>query len=339
MLLQEHVLLEDLNTFGVKAKARYYARINNVQQLLQLLPSFQHQQHPRLILGGGSNVLFTNDFEGMVLHMAIGGIATIREDPNYVWVKAGAGVAWHTLVLYCVQRGYAGIENLSLIPGTVGAAPVQNIGAYGVTLSETFSSLEAMELDAGHVHTFHHQDCAFSYRNSIFKDALKGQYIILNVTLRLHKQPTFQTMYSDLQSTLKAMDTQTHSIKTISDAVIRIRTSKLPDPKQLGNAGSFFKNPTLTTKQFKQLQRAHAELPGYAQPEGQVRVPAAWLIEQCGWKGKKRGAIGVHQQHALVLVNYGGGTGKDIYQLAQDIQQSVQEKFEITLIPEVHVIG
>jgi UDP-N-acetylmuramate dehydrogenase len=339
MLLQEHVSLKDLNTFGIHAQARYYVRIDSIQHLYDLLLHKTLQTLPRLILGGGSNLLFLNDFKGIVIHMAISGIATIKEDQAHVWVKAGAGVNWHTLVLHCVKNGYAGIENLSLIPGTVGAAPMQNIGAYGVTLSEAFESLEAMEIHSGEVHTFGKENCAFGYRDSIFKNTLKEQYIILSVTLKLQKKPIFRTTYGVLQSTLKAMNIQELSIKTISDAVIHLRQSNLPDPTRLGNAGSFFKNPIITQQRFEQLKQVHPNMPGYAQPEGQVKVPAAWLIERCGWKGNKRGTVGVHQQHALVLVNYGGGTGQDVYQLAQDIQQSVTDLFNIGIMPEVNLIG
>lgn len=339
MLLQEHISLKNLNTFGINAQARYYIRIHDAQGLHDLLLDKKLRPLPRLILGGGSNLLFLNDFQGIVIHMAIGGITTMREDQAHVWVKAGAGVNWHTLVLYCIEQGYAGIENLSLIPGTVGAAPIQNIGAYGVTLSEVLESLEAMEVHSGAVHTFDKEDCAFGYRDSIFKNALKEQCIILSITLRLQKKPTFRTSYGALQRTLKAMDVQELSIKAISDAVIHIRKSNLPDPALLGNAGSFFKNPTITQQQFQQLKHTYPNMPGYVQPEGKVKVPAAWLIEQCGWKGKTIGAIGVHKQQALVLVNYGDGTGQDLYQLAQDIQQSVKELFSIEIMPEVNLIS
>jgi UDP-N-acetylmuramate dehydrogenase len=339
MLLQERVSLKNLNTLGLNAQARYYVRIDDVQQLQQLLLNPQLNQRSRLILGGGSNVLFLNDFVGIVIHMAIGGIAVVQENREHVWVRAGAGVNWHTLVLHCVQQGYAGIENLSLIPGTAGAAPIQNIGAYGVTFSDVFESLEAIEVDSGTVHTLRSKDCAFGYRDSIFKNTQREQYIITSVTLRLHKQPTFQTTYGTLQSTLEAMDVRELSIKAISDAVIRIRQSNLPDPVHLGNAGSFFKNPIITQQQFEHLQHTHPDMPGYVQPGGHMKIPAAWLIEQCGWKGKTRGAIGVHQQHALVLVNYGEGTGQDIFRLARDIQQSVHQQFDIEIVPEVQVIS
>jgi UDP-N-acetylmuramate dehydrogenase len=339
MLLQEHFSLKNLNTLGINAQTRYYVRIHGIQQLQQLLLTPQLRQHPRFILGGGSNVLFLNNFAGIVMHMAIGGITVVQEDREHVWVRAGAGVNWHTLVLHCVQQGYAGIENLSLIPGTAGAAPIQNIGAYGVTLSDVFESLEAIEVHSGTVHTLHSKDCAFGYRDSIFKNTHSNRYIIASITLKLHKRPTFQTTYGTLESTLETMGVRELSIKAISDAVIRIRQSKLPDPALLSNAGSFFKNPIITQLQFEQLKWIYPNIPGYAQPEDQVKVSAAWLIEQCGWKGATRGAVGVHKQQALVLVNYGDGTGQDIYQLAQAIQQSVKERFNIEITPEVSLIS
>jgi len=339
VLLQEYVSLKEFNTFGVKAQARYYVRIHDEQLLQHSLRSLSPKLLPRLILGGGSNVLFINNFEGIVMHMVIGKIAIVRENKDHVWVKAGAGVNWHTLVQYCVQHGYAGIENLALIPGTVGAAPVQNIGAYGVELSDVFESLEALEIDSGKIHTFDAVACAFGYRNSLFKNQLRGQYIILNVTLKLGKKPTFRIDYGAVAGTLEAMGIQALSIKAISDAVIHLRQRKLPNPTHLGNAGSFFKNPVVTQAQFKKLQAQLPHIPGYQQSEGQVKVPAAWLIEQCGWKGKRHDKVGVYDQHALVLVNYGGSTGQEIYQFSQVIQRSVKDRFGITLIPEVQIIG
>lgn len=338
MFLQEHVSLKPINTFGIDVKARYYLRVDTLQTLRNFLAQPSLRALPQLVLGGGSNVLLLNDFKGSVLHMAIEGITKIKEDQDYVWVQAGAGVDWHQLVLHCIDNNYAGIENLSLIPGTVGAAPIQNIGAYGVALRDVFASLEALEIRTGKVHTFDQTACAFGYRDSIFKNEHKRQYIILNVTFQLQKKPSFKTEYGAIQQTLDAMGTQELSIKSISDAVIHIRQSKLPDPTRLGNAGSFFKNPVIAEAQFKQLKSQHPEIPGYPQPEGQVKVPAAWLIEQCGWKGKTSGAVGVHEQQPLVLVNYGGGTGQAIYQLAQDMQQSVQAQFDIKIEPEVNLI-
>src|SRR3569623_118723 len=270
MLLQEHISLKKLNTFGIDAQARYYIRIDTTKSLLNLIAHPYFPTLPRLILGGGSNILLLNDFEGIVIHMAINGIATIRETEDYVWVQAGAGVDWHQLVLHCIANGYAGIENLSLIPGTVGAAPIQNIGAYGVELSDVIESLDALEIYSGKIHVFNQVACAFGYRESIFKNDLKGQYIILNVTLKLNKKPTFQTSYGDIQSTLEAMNIQKLSIKAISDAIIYLRQNKLPDLAHLGNAGSFFKNPVLTQARFTELQIKYPQKPGYKQPDDQV---------------------------------------------------------------------
>ena len=338
MILQENVSLKSLNTFRVAAQARYYARIDTLQTLRALLLHKKLQHLPRHILGGGSNVLFLNDFPGLVMHMAMDQIAIPCEDKTHVWVQAGAGVNWHQLVLHCVAKEYAGLENLSLIPGTVGAAPIQNIGAYGVEVCDVFESLDALEISSGAIQTFDHAACAFGYRESIFKNVLKDQYIILNVTFKLHKRPIFQTSYGAIQQTLEAMNVRELSIKAISDAVIHIRQSKLPDPAVIGNAGSFFKNPTITPSQFAQLQAVHPQIPSYTQPEGNVKIPAAWLIDQCGWKGYRRGDVGVHPHQALVLVNHGNGTGQDILRLAQDIQESIKAQFGIKLIPEVNLV-
>ena len=305
MDIQEHISLKPFNTFGVAAQARYYTRITEVQALKALVKDTTWQHHPRVVLGGGSNLLFVKNFDGLVIHMALGGITMVKEDRSQAWIKAGAGVNWHALVLHCIAQGYAGIENLSLIPGTVGAAPVQNIGAYGVELCDVFDSLEAMEISSGVVRTFSRADCAFAYRSSIFKNDLKGKYIILGVTLRLQKHPTFRIDYEAVRATLAAMNVSLLTVKAVSDAIIHIRQQKLPDPARLGNAGSFFKNPLLSLHQYTQLKEQHPDIPGYTQSEQIVKVPAAWLIEQCGWKGKRKGAVGVHDEHALVLVNYG----------------------------------
>lgn len=338
MILQKNASLQSLNTFRVAAQTRYYAHIDTVQALRALLLRKEVQHLPQLILGSGSNLLFVNDFPGIVIQMATGQIATIREDKAHVWIRAGAGVNWHQLVLHCLANNYAGLENLSLIPGTVGAAPIQNIGAYGVELCDLFDSLEAMEKSSGTIHTFDRTACAFGYRDSIFKNSLKDQYIILNVTLKLPKQPNFQTTYGAIQRTLQAMKVQNISIQAISDAVIHIRQSKLPDPAILGNAGSFFKNPILPASHFEKLKSSYPQMPSYEQPVHRVKIPAAWLIDHCGWKGYRRGDVGVHKTQPLVLVNYGHATGQEIYQLAQDIQQSIKVKFGIALIPEVNII-
>jgi UDP-N-acetylmuramate dehydrogenase len=267
--------------------------------------------------------------------MEIKGIHVEDYSENEVLVKVGAGENWHEFVLFCIEKGYAGVENLSLIPGTVGASPMQNIGAYGVEIKEVFDSLWAIERDVLAFRKFSWEECAFGYRESIFKGALKDRYIITQVWFRLSKQPTIKTSYGAIQDTLKEMGKDQPSIKDVSDAVIQIRRSKLPDPAEIGNAGSFFKNPTIPTEQFDTLKIEYPHIPGFS-GEGGVKVPAAWLIEQTGWKGKRFGNIGVHAKQPLVLVNYGGGEGKDIVQLSRDIQASVKETFGIDLHPEVN---
>ena len=339
MPLQSHVSLQPLHTFQTAAQARYYSYIQDRYTLQHLLTQPVLQAQPKLVLGGGSNVLFLTDFDGWVIHVGIEGLEKIHEDAHYVWIRAGAGLSWHQLVDYCVARGYGGIENLSLIPGTVGGAPIQNIGAYGATLCEVFVSLEAMHVRTARVQTFDRTACAFGYRDSVFKHALRGQYIILGVTLRLHKQPKLRTSYGAIEATLDAMGVTRVSIQTISQAIMRIRQQKLPDPKVLGNAGSFFKNPIVDADRFTELKRRYTQLPGYGLDDGSVKMSAAWLIERGGWKGYRRGATGVYARQPLVLVNHGGATGEAIYQLAQDIQASVQAQFGIVLQPEVCIIG
>ncbi|OJW69986.1 MAG: UDP-N-acetylenolpyruvoylglucosamine reductase [Candidatus Amoebophilus sp. 36-38] len=339
MNLQENISLELLNTFHIAAKARYYSLIKDAHMLQLLLKHPFIQNLPKLILGGGSNILFVKDFEGWVIQMALEGIQQVEEDSNHILLRVGAGVSWHQLVVYCVNKEYAGIENLSLIPGTVGAAPIQNIGAYGVEFSEVFESLEALEISTGIIKKFKKDDCAFGYRDSIFKSSLQGQYIILYVTLRLSRQLTFHTSYGVIQEVLAAMQVKELSIQAISDAVIHIRQQKLPDPTLIGNAGSFFKNPVIEQHLANRLKNEYPNLPSYPQADGQIKLPAAWLIEQCGWKGYRHGAVGVHPHQALILVNYGGASGQAIYQLAQEIQQSVAKKFGINLVPEVNIIN
>ena len=339
MNLQENISLTLLNTFHIAAKARYYSLIKDEHTLQQLLKNPFLQNLPKLVLGGGSNILFVKDFEGWVIQMALEGIQQVAADSNHVLLRVGAGVPWHNLVLYCVEKGYAGIENLSLIPGTVGAAPIQNIGAYGVELRDVFESLEAIEISTGTIKKFTKEDCAFGYRDSIFKNSLQGQYIIMYVTLRLSKQPTFHTSYGALQEVLAAKGVKQVSIQAISEAVIHIRQQKLPDPRLIGNAGSFFKNPVVDQQVANRIKNEYPSLPIYPQADDQVKLSAAWLIEQCGWKGYRRGAVGVYPHQALILVNYGGALGQEIYELAQDIQQSIAQKFGIQLVPEVNVIN
>lgn len=338
MHIQKNISLKSYNTFGIDATAAYFTEIRTVAELQQLLTHSIYKAMPKLILGGGSNLLFTQDFDGLVIKIAIEGIERINEDAQHVYVQAGAGVVWHQLVMYCIEHAYAGIENLSLIPGTVGAAPMQNIGAYGVEIKEIFDRLEAVHIDTGNIRVFTNEECQFGYRESIFKKELKGQYVITRVTFRLGKVPAFNTSYGAIQDTLKQMNVENLTLRSVSDAVIYIRRSKLPDPAEIGNAGSFFKNPEIPTKQYENLKIHYPQMPGYVTSDKTVKVPAGWLIEQSGWKGKRLGDTGVHKHQALVLVNYGNAKGNEIKALAEEVQKSVLAKFDIQLQPEVNFI-
>ncbi len=338
LTIQSNVSLKSYNTFGIDATARYLVEVDNDEDIQTLLQLPDVQTLPKLILGGGSNLLLTQDFNGLVVKINIKGIQTIKEDQDNIWVQAGAGENWHEFVMYCVERKWAGLENLSLIPGTVGAAPMQNIGAYGVEIKDTFYRLEAVHIATGQKRIFTREECKFGYRDSVFKNEVKGEYIISSVQFKLHKTPTFYISYGDIQKTLDQMSVKELNIKAISEAVIKIRKSKLPDPAEIGNAGSFFKNPEILTSHYQQLQQLYPAIPGYVVSEDTTKVPAGWLIEQCGWKGKRLGNIGVHTKQALVLVNYGGGKGAEIKQLAEKIQASVEEKFGIKLHTEVNFI-
>ncbi len=333
---QENINLKLQNTFGIDVNARFYAIANNTDELIQL---FSQPHSSTFILGGGSNILFTQDYPGLIIKNNLRGIDIIKEDQEHVWIKVAAGENWHQFVLYCVEHGYAGIENLSLIPGTVGAAPIQNIGAYGVELNDCFVELDALNIQNQTIKTFSNSECQFGYRDSVFKTTLKNQFVILSITLKLNKNPVFYVTYGDIKNTLAEMQINELSIKVISDAVIHIRRSKLPDPNEIGNAGSFFKNPIISYDEFIQLQKQYPNIPHYATDDPTlIKIAAGWLIEQAGWKGKRIGDIGVHAKQALVLVNYGDGKGHEILELAQAIQSSVKEKFGVTLIPEVNII-
>lgn len=337
MNIQENISLLPYNTFGMDKKARFFARAQSDKDIIDALRFAKENALPLLVLGGGSNILLTQDWEGLVLKMEIKGIQVLEDSEEEVLIKVGAGENWHEFVLFCIENGYAGVENLSLIPGTVGASPMQNIGAYGVEIKEVFDSLCAIDRTELTFTKFSWEECAFGYRESVFKGKYKDQYIITEVWFRLSKQAQIKTSYGAIQETLHKMGKQQPSIKDVSEAVIQIRSSKLPNPAEIGNAGSFFKNPTIPTDHFENLKSVHPTIPGYPSEEG-VKVPAAWLIEQTGWKGKRFGNIGVHAKQPLVLVNYGGGEGKDIVQLSRDIQSSVTEKFGILLNPEVNFI-
>ncbi|MDP4679311.1 MAG: UDP-N-acetylmuramate dehydrogenase [Cyclobacteriaceae bacterium] len=334
----ENTSLKEYNTFGIEAEAQYFTDVNNVEELLSVLKDEQFATIPKMILGGGSNVLFTQDFEGLVIKNSITGINKVSEDDDSVILKVGAGENWHEFVLYAIDQGLGGIENLSLIPGTVGAAPMQNIGAYGVEIKDVFESLEALNKETLEIERFDVEDCKFDYRQSVFKNVFKDKYIITSVSFKLTKQHVLNTSYGAIEETLTQEGVSDPTIRDVSNAVIKIRQSKLPDPKEIGNAGSFFKNPVVNSIDHEGLKAEFPEIPGYELPGDEVKIPAAWLIQNCGWKGKRLGDIGVHKNQALVLVNYGGGKGAELKQLAQDIHQSVADKFGIELEMEVNVI-
>lgn len=326
-----------LNTFGMDVKARRFAAFASVNELQELLNQWKASAHELLVLGGGSNILFTKDFEGTVLKNELKGINLAGENESHFFVKAAAGEVWHELVMYCVQKGYQGIENMALIPGCVGAAPMQNIGAYGVELKDIFEELEAMEIATGKTRIFGLADCAFGYRESVFKHGLKNKYVITSVTLRLNKVPKYNTSYGNIVQELEARGISDPNMRDIAEAVISIRRSKLPDPAQIGNAGSFFKNPEVPLEQYEKLKQDYPQLVGYPVGHQQVKLAAGWLIEQAGWKGKTFDGYGVHKNQALVLVHYGGATGSQVFELSEQIIRSVKEKFGVTLYREVNI--
>ncbi|MEP7110172.1 MAG: UDP-N-acetylmuramate dehydrogenase [Ferruginibacter sp.] len=341
-MFKENFSLKKYNTFGIEATARYFASFRTVDELTAYLafnqPSAIQQQPSTLILGGGSNILFTKNFDGLVLKNEINGIEKIREDHAYVYVKAGAGVNWHRLVVHCIDNNWAGIENLSLIPGNTGASPMQNIGAYGVEIKDVFFELEAFHLEERRMVSFNLGDCEFGYRESIFKRKFKNEFVIMNVTIRLNKIPVFNTSYGAIEQEMEAMGVKELSIQAISRAVVHIRSSKLPDPAEIGNAGSFFKNPEIGMESFELLKNDFPGIVGYKLQNGHVKLAAGWLIEQCGWKGYRKGDAGCHTKQALVLVNYGNAKGEEIYFLSERVITSVREKFGVVLEREVNII-
>lgn len=339
MNIRENHSLKAYNTFGIDVSARYFLEVNTESELQNTLQDPLVKLNRLIVLGGGSNVLLKNDLDGVVIKNSISGHKIVKKEGQYTYVKAGGGEDWHQLVVKTLDQGLGGLENLSLIPGTVGASPMQNIGAYGVEIKDVFSELTAVKISDGSVHHFGPQECEFDYRSSIFKTRLKGQFIITSVTYRLTNHSHDLRMdYGAIQQTLQEWKIENPTIKHISEAVVAIRQSKLPDPAEIGNSGSFFKNPVISKADFEQLEMQFKDMPGYPVNATEVKVPAAWLIEKCGWKGHREGNCGVHKNHALVLVNYGGARGEDIWQLAQKIQASVKEKFGIELHPEVNLV-
>jgi len=332
-----HFGLYPFNTFGMDVKAAFFSPLRKEEELLELR-SQKAYRNGIFVLGGGSNILFTENVPQWVLRNEIKGIEKIREDDRHVWLKAGAGEVWHLFVLYCVAHNYGGVENLSLIPGTVGAAPIQNIGAYGVEVKDVIERVRFFDLESDTFREFDNDACEFGYRDSIFKRSMKGRIVITSVVFRLQKEPVFNTSYGNIRQELEAKGITELSVKAISDAVISIRRSKLPDPKEIGNAGSFFKNPEIATQQYHILKEKYPGMPGYTVSETVTKVPAGWLIEQCGWKGFRENDYGVHQHQALVLVNYSKARGAQIAALSERIMASVKDAFGIALEREVQIV-
>ncbi len=338
MKVKENVSLRKYNTFGIDVTARYFAEFHSVSDINEILSDPTFLNTPKLILGGGSNLLFTRNFDGLVLKNNLKGIELVKEDADHYYVRSAAGENWHEFVMNCINNNYAGLENLSLIPGNVGASPMQNIGAYGVEIKDVFHELEAFHINDRSTRTFNRAECQFGYRESVFKRELKGHYIITSVTFRLLKKPVFTTSYGAIEQELELMGIKEPNISSISKAVCSIRSSKLPDPALIGNAGSFFKNPEVMKAKFLFLQKQFPSIVGYSLENGNVKLAAGWLIEQCGWKGKKLGDAGVHALQALVLVNHGKALGTEIYDLSTKVLESVKSKFGVELEREVNII-
>lgn len=335
MAIQKNISLLPYNSFHIQVNASEFVSVGSIEELEKIL-SRPGVESP-LILGGGSNILFTKDIQGTVLKIDLVGIEEVKEESSHIYVKAGAGESWQEFVGYTMKRNWGGLENLSLIPGNVGAAPIQNIGAYGVELKDVFYELEAYDRKERKVYAFGVNDCRFGYRDSIFKSAEKGRYIILNVTFLLSKNPLLKTSYGAIREELKKMDIHSPTIQDVSQAVIKIRRSKLPDPAEIGNAGSFFKNPVVDQSVFLSLSEKYPDMPAYPHEDKSVKLAAGWLIEQCGWKGYRMGDAGVHVNQALVLVNYGKASGTEILKLSEKITASVLKKFGVVLEKEVNV--
>ena len=338
MRIESNISLKTYNTFGIDVFASEFVEVNDGSELQELVQNDAVQDKRLLVLGGGSNILFTQDFDGLVIRNRIGGILEVKLNETQVRVTSGAGVVWDDLVHYCIEKGYGGIENLIAIPGCVGAGPIQNIGAYGVELKDTFHCLEAVDLKSAEKTTFYKEDCEFGYRDSVFKRHLKGQYFITSVSLDLHLEHKPVVSYGAIREELQKKGVQEIGIKDVAEAVAEIRDRKLPDPEVTGNAGSFFKNPVVEEKKYLDIRNRYPDMPSYKGKKGLVKIPAGWMIEQCGWKGKSLGNAGVHDKQALVLVNRGNATGQEVTELAEMVRQSVLDEFGITLEFEVNII-
>ncbi len=334
--IRNNISLKNYNTFGIDAKARHFISVQTVNELLEVLKLKEYPK--KFILGGGSNMLLTDNVNALVIHINIKGIEIVSKNNNSVTVKVNAGENWHEFVLWSLNNDFGGIENLSLIPGNVGTAPIQNIGAYGVELKDVFVSCEVVDVLTHKIVSFSLNECEFGYRDSIFKRK-NGKYIITSVTFKLTtNKHSLNTSYGAIENKLNSLKITNPTIKDVSNAVISIRKSKLPDPVEIGNSGSFFKNPVINKAALNKLQANFPNLPYYEVNADEIKIPAGWLIEQCGFKGKRYGDAGVHTQQALVLVNYGNATGKEIIELAKKIQTTVKEKFDVEIIPEVNII-
>ncbi|MFT3981061.1 MAG: UDP-N-acetylmuramate dehydrogenase [Ferruginibacter sp.] len=340
MTIDKNTSLKSYNTFGIEAAAKYFGRFASLQELEGAIRFREEQEAaiPMMILGGGSNILFTKNFDGLVLKNEWKGIELLKQDDDHVYLKAGAGESWNSFVQYCIQKNLAGVENLSLIPGNVGASPMQNIGAYGVEIKDVFDSLEAFHIHEKKMVRFGLNDCAFGYRESVFKNKYRNQFVITSVTYRLNRNPVYNISYGAIRQELEKMGVQDLSIANISAAVVHIRQSKLPDPAQIGNAGSFFKNPEVENAQYEHLKTVYPGIVGYDLHNGSTKLAAGWLIEQCGWKGYRKGDAGCHAKQALVLVNYGHAKGSEVLELSEAIIASVNEKFGVVLQREVNIV-
>jgi UDP-N-acetylmuramate dehydrogenase len=338
MIIVENVSLKPYNTFGIEANARVFAEIQSVQDIQIFCNTPQYMYNQKLILGGGSNILFTKDYDDVIVKVNTKGIIKIKDTKDYVYLNVQAGEVWDDFINYCLQNNFGGIENLALIPGNVGSCPIQNIGAYGVEVKDCIESVEVLDIHTLQMWELNNRECCFGYRDSVFKHELKDKVIILSVTFKLTKEHTLHLEYPAIQAGLDVLGINNPTIQSVAQAITNIRLSKLPDPKEIGNAGSFFKNPSVSKSDFDTLKSDFHSIPSYAQTDGTFKVPAGWLIEQCGWKGYREGDAGVHKNQALVLVNYGNATGKDILNLANKIQKSVMEKFRLQLGMEVNVV-
>lgn len=338
MKLQKNISLKHLNTFGVDVSCKLFCTVTSTKEIEKLLLSDEFTKNNVLILGGGSNLLFTKDFNGLIVKNAVKGFEILSETKDNKIIKVGAGENWHQFVMWSIENGLSGIENMALIPGNVGASPMQNIGAYGVEAKDVIDKVWAVEIENGKEIILSNKDCQFQYRNSIFKNDLKNKVIITHVSFNLSKTPKNNTEYGTITQEIKDLGV-TVSTESICKAVINIRERKLPNPEEIGNSGSFFKNPIISTSKFKDLQELHPEIIGYKISETEIKVAAGWLIDKCGWKGHRKGDAGVHKNQALVLVNYGKATGEEIITLAKKIQKSVKDKFDIDIHPEVNIIG